>query len=64
LHDNLSKVVDKSFDYPQNKHTFLLDESRFSFFRFDVFIDSIEDFSIQDLHQIKEEKIQLIENKQ
>ena len=61
LHECLSKVVDKSSEYPKSQHTFLLDESRFSFFRFDIFLELEESFSIQKLHEITQEKMDSIE---
>ena len=62
LHDNFSKILDKTLEYPKQKHVFLLDESRFSFFRFDIFLDNVENFSIQNLHEITEEKLNAIEH--
>lgn len=62
LHENFRTIIDKSLDMPKYDHTFLLDESRFSFFRFDIFIDSQEKFSLQDLHEITQEKMDLIES--
>lgn len=61
LHECFSKIIDKSFEYPKCQHTFLLDESRFSFFRFDVFLEVEDNFSIQKLHEITQEKMDLVE---
>jgi hypothetical protein len=41
-----------------------LDESRFSFFRFDVFLETDENFSIQKLQEIIQEKMEQIEIQQ
>ena len=62
LHENLSQIAEKSYESMDQKikKTFLLDESRFSFFRFDLFLDCPEWFTIQDLHKIIEEKIKYI----
>jgi len=62
LHESFSNIIEKSIEDKSYQQTFLLDESRFSFFRFDIFLDSKENFSIQDLHEITEEKMDFIEN--
>jgi len=62
LHEDFRKIIDNSLDLPKYDHTFLLDESRFSFFRFDIFVDSQDNFSLQELHKITEEKMHFIEN--
>jgi len=64
LHEDLSQILEKSQDYKSEKNVFLLDESRFSFFRFDIYLDCPEWFSIQHLHEITEEKINYIEKEQ
>lgn len=61
LHEVFWNIVDKSLDMPKYDHTFLLDESRFSFFRFDVFLVMEDNFSLHDLHKITQEKIELIQ---
>lgn len=61
LHENFSKIIDRSFEESKIQHTFLLDESRFSFFRFDIFLDVEDNFSIQKLHEITQEKMDKIE---
>lgn len=58
LHENLVKVTDESREYPKYNHYFMLDESRFSFFRFDVFQTFDKKFTLQDLKDIIEEKCQ------
>ncbi|HBB03640.1 TPA: hypothetical protein DCZ39_01890 [Patescibacteria group bacterium] len=58
LHENLEKIANESRDYPKYTHYFMLDESRFSFFRFDVFQTFDKKFTIQDLNTIIEEKSQ------
>lgn len=63
LHESLSKIAEKSYEYIKNKQIFLLDESRFSFFRFDIYLDCPQGFSIQNLHKITAEKIDYIEKK-
>lgn len=62
LHEKLTWIINKSFEEKKSEHTFLLDESRFSFFRFDIFFDTEDSFSIQKLHEITEEKMLQIEN--
>ena len=64
LHENLSQVIEKSYEYTKNRQAFLLDESRFSFFRFDIYLDCPEWLSIQKLHGITAEKIDYIERVQ
>ncbi len=58
LHENLVKIIDESRKYPKYTHHFMLDESRFSFFRFDVFQTFDKKFTYDDLKQIIEEKCQ------
>lgn len=58
LHENLVKITDESREYPKYNHYFMLDESRFSFFRFDVFQTFEKKFTFQDLKDIIEEKCQ------
>ncbi len=56
LHENLVKVTDDSREYPKYHHYFMLDESRFSFFRFDIFQKFDKKFTLQDLKDIVHEK--------
>lgn len=58
LHENLVKITDESREYPKYTHYFMLDESRFSFFRFDIFQKFEKKFTYQDLKDIIEEKCQ------
>ena len=58
LHENIVKITDESREYPKYTHYFMLDESRFSFFRFDVFQTFENKFTLQDLKNIIEEKSQ------
>jgi hypothetical protein len=64
LHEKFSKIVDTAFEEEQFQHIFLLDESRFSFFRFDIFLEIETNFSIQKLQEITKEKMEEIEFKQ
>lgn len=64
LHEDLSDIVEKSYDFSRERQIFLLDESRFSFFRFDIYVDCPEWFSIQQLHEITAKKIDFIEKEQ
>lgn len=64
LHEHLSQIVEKSYNYPWVKQAFLLDESRFSFFRFDIYLDCPDGFTIQMLHDITAEKMNYIEREQ
>ena len=58
LHENLVKIANESREYPKYTHYFMLDEHRFSFFRFDVFQKFEKKFTFQDLKTIIEEKCQ------
>ena len=58
LHENLVNITNESREYPKYSHYFMLDESRFSFFRFDVFQTFEKKFIFQDLKNIIEEKCQ------
>ncbi|MBU0626335.1 hypothetical protein KKH82_02685, partial [Patescibacteria group bacterium] len=60
LHEKFSDIIKQSMDYPSYEHYFMLDESRFSFFRFDIFVDYQETFTLQDLEDIITEKLQHI----
>jgi len=64
LHEKFSKIIWTAFEENRYEHTFLLDESRFSFFRFDVFLETDENFSIQKLQEIIQEKMEQIELEQ
>lgn len=56
LHENLVKVTDDSREYPKYTHYFMLDESRFSFFRFDIFQTFEKKFTYNDLKTIIDER--------
>ncbi len=58
LHEDIVKITDESREYPKYTHYFMLDESRFSFFRFDIFQTYTTKFSLQDLKNIIEERCQ------
>lgn len=58
MHESFDNVVEQSLDYPKYKHYFMLDESRFNFFRFDIFQTFEEKFTIQDLQNIINEQIE------
>ncbi len=58
LHENLENVCDESWKYPKYHHYFMLDESRFSFFRFDIFDTFAQTFTFQNLKDIIESKCQ------
>lgn len=56
LHESFADVVRQSEMYPKYQHFFMLDESRFGFFRFDVYETKEEKFTLQDLKTIIDEK--------
>jgi hypothetical protein len=52
LHESFSDIVAQSEIYPKYQHYFMLDESRFSFFRFDIMLSQEEKFTLQDLKEL------------
>jgi len=56
IHENIIQITKQSVDYPKYEHFFMLDESRFSFFRFDIFLSMENWFTYEDLKNIIEEK--------
>jgi hypothetical protein len=62
IHENFENIIKQSGKYPKYEHFFMLDESRFSFFRFDIFQNSENKFTIQDLKKIIKEKCQETKN--
>lgn len=59
--ENLKNCIKSSRDYPRYEHIFLLDENRFSFFRFDIFENYTQEVSIDDLQNIIKDKQSFIE---
>jgi len=57
LHESLPSIIKKSYEYPKYEHFFLLDESRFSFFRCDITWDFEEPMTIQNLNTLIQDKI-------
>ena len=45
-------MISHAENYPKYKNIFLLDESRFSFSRFDIFEEYSEKFTLKDLQDI------------
>lgn len=62
LHEDISSVIKQSLEYPKYDHFFLLDESRFNFFRTDFFQYFEEEITIQQLNTLIKEKIIQIKN--
>jgi hypothetical protein len=56
LHESFADVIKQSEIYPKYQHYFMLDESRFSFFRFDICQTVTENFTLQNLKDIIEDK--------
>lgn len=56
LHESFADVVKQSEIYPKYQHFFMLDESRFAFFRFDIYLSVEEKFTLADLKEIIDEK--------
>jgi hypothetical protein len=57
VHEDLSSIAKQSRDYPKYDHFFLLDESRFSFFRCDINQNFEEEISIHTLNELTKQKI-------
>ncbi len=57
IHEDISTIIHKSKDYPKYEHFFLLDESRFSFFRCDISQDFENEITIHTLNEIIKQKI-------
>jgi len=62
LHESFSDIIKQSLEYPAYDHYFMLDESRFSFFRFDIFKTYGETFSLKNLDDIIAEKLESIQS--
>jgi len=60
MHLDLFQAIEKSYNYPKYEHIFMLDESRFSFFRFDIFHEFKEKITLNDVQDIINSKINLI----
>lgn len=56
LHQSFADIVRESETYPKYQHFFLLDESRFAFFRFDIYQTVSDKFTLNDLKKIIDEK--------
>ncbi|NOZ44041.1 MAG: hypothetical protein GXP45_02690 [bacterium] len=56
FHKNLKQTIDYASEYPKYKNIFLLDDSRFSFVRFDIFEHFEEKFRLKDLQDIIKQK--------
>lgn len=61
LHESFSDIIKHSLEYPKYDHYFMLDESRFSFFRYDMFKTYTETFTLKDLDDIVAEKVESIQ---
>lgn len=60
IHQNLHNTLLQARQKNEDTYNIMLDESRFSFFRFDIHHDTQKPMSIHDLNQIIDEKIQYI----
>lgn len=60
LHESFSDIIRQSHDYPKYDHYFMLDESRFSFFRFDIIKYYQDTFTLKDLDEIIAAKMEEI----
>lgn len=61
-YETLSEVINQSFSYPHYHHYFLLDDSRFHFFRFDIYREVDTPFSIDEFNVIVQERLQYLKN--
>ena len=62
LHESFSDIIKHSQEYPAYDHYFMLDESRFSFFRYDIFRTYGETFTLKNLDDIIAEKLESIQS--
>lgn len=60
LHESFSDIIKQSWEYPKYDHYFMLDESRFSFFRYDIFNTYEDIFTLTDLNTIIAAKLESI----
>lgn len=56
-YDPLSKIVADSLNYQQYDHYFLLDDSRFHFFRFDIYKKAETPFTMEDLDALVNDRL-------
>jgi hypothetical protein len=61
-YDQLSKIVADSLNYQQYDHYFLLDDSRFHFFRFDIYKEFSEALKMADLDAIVSDRIEYLKS--
>lgn len=57
IFESLEGVISQAEKYPQYEHYFLLDDTRFHFFRFDIYREREETFTIDDFNEIVQERI-------
>lgn len=62
LHESFSEIIKQSAIYPKYEHYFMLDESRFSFFRYDIFNTYKDWFTLKDLDDIIAQKLESIQS--
>lgn len=62
IHEDLSSVILQSREYPKYDHFFLLDESRFSFFRFDISQEFESEITITTLNEFIQSKVKETKN--
>lgn len=62
VHESFSNTIKHTLEYPSYEHFFMLDDSRFSFFSFDVFETFTDTFTINDLDTIIHKKFLEVQN--
>lgn len=60
VYKDLRNILYHAQQYKNAQHIFLLDESRFDYFKFSFSLDEKRDFTIKDFHKIVDEKLLLI----
>ena len=56
LNNNLKEILDISLKFPKFEHYFLLDETYFYFFRFDIFLNQENELKLNELNEIIQDK--------
>ena len=56
-YEKLDKIISDSLEYQNYDHYFLLDDSRFHYFRFDIFEEANEPLKMADLDRIVNERL-------
>ncbi len=61
-YNDLDSIIAESRKYPNYQHYFLLDDTRFHFFRFDIFKEQEQALTIDDLNAIIDERLSYLKS--